>query len=150
MVHQREQTPEDLFGRKMYAARRRRQQTQEELAREMANYGVELHSSAIAKMEQRDVDRPRAIRLNEAVAAAAALNEDLARMVLTPEHEDLARVKVRLTQARAQHAAAVRDFDILAEEWKRLTGETLTDRLPGDHLPISGTEGTDGEHPEET
>lgn len=56
--------------------------TQGELADRCAHFGVKLHPSAIAKMEARDVPKPRAIRLREAVAIAGSLGcgiDDLTR-----------------------------------------------------------------------
>lgn len=74
--------PEDRFGRNLRQLREQRGLTQGELADRCAQFGVKLHPSAIAKMEARDVSRPRAIRLREAVAIAGSLGcgiDDLTR-----------------------------------------------------------------------
>lgn len=66
----------------MRRERERRGWTQAELATKLAEVGVHLHPSAIAKIELRDVARPRAIRLDEAQAIAYVLGvalEDMAR-----------------------------------------------------------------------
>ncbi|PVX64973.1 UNVERIFIED_ORG: helix-turn-helix protein [Nocardia globerula] len=54
----------------MRAEREARGWTQLDLAEKLKESGISLHSSAIAKIELRDVDRPRVIRLDEAQAIA--------------------------------------------------------------------------------
>lgn len=66
-------TAEDWFGLRVRHERERLGWSQAELAERLKDYGVDLHPSAIAKIELRDVDRPRSIRLNEAEALADAL-----------------------------------------------------------------------------
>lgn len=79
-------TPEHRFGRKVREQRQRLDMTQEQLAQRLTELGVNLHPSAIAKIELRDVERPRAIRLDEAVAIAKALAFDIGE-VTSPNHE---------------------------------------------------------------
>lgn len=63
---------EDLFGARLRYERERRSMTQADVAKALERvYGIKLHPSAIAKMETRDVSRPRVIRLNEATAIAS-------------------------------------------------------------------------------
>jgi transcriptional regulator with XRE-family HTH domain len=67
----------------MRRERERRGWTQAELATKLAEVGVNLHPSAIAKIELRDVTRPRAIRLDEAQAIAYLLGLPLEEMART-------------------------------------------------------------------
>lgn len=63
---------EDRFGARLRYERERRRMTQADVAEALErDHGIKLHPSAIAKMETRDVTRPRVIRLNEAAALAA-------------------------------------------------------------------------------
>lgn len=64
--------PEDRFGKRVRQEREARGWTQADLARELQRVGLNLHPSAIAKIELRNVARPRAIRLDEAEAIAKA------------------------------------------------------------------------------
>lgn len=61
---------EDRFGRRVRMERERQGWTQMDLAKALEQQGLSLHPSAIAKIELRDVERPRAIRLDEAHAIA--------------------------------------------------------------------------------
>lgn len=68
------ETPEARFGNRVRAAREDRGWSQEALARHLKEAaGVELHQSAIARLERGE----RAIRFNEAAALAKVLNIDL-------------------------------------------------------------------------
>lgn len=73
---------EDWFGRRVREERELRGWTQFELAERLRRQGISLHQSAIAKIELRDVDRPRTIRLDEAKALSEAFGVDLAQMLL--------------------------------------------------------------------
>lgn len=61
------------------------------------NRGVSLHPSAIAKIEARDASPPRAIRLNEAAALAAALGRSI---------DDLTQEQATLWEEAAEVATA--------------------------------------------
>lgn len=74
-------TPEDAFGRRLRRLREKLGLTQADLAKLGRVRGVNLHPSAIAKIEARDVPAPRAIRLNEAAALAAALGRTVDELV---------------------------------------------------------------------
>lgn len=50
-------------------------------------HGLKLHPTAVAKMEQRDVEKPRAIRLFEAQAIADMFGSTIDEMVSSPERE---------------------------------------------------------------
>lgn len=78
---------EDRFGKNVRNFRVLRRLTQAELAQRMGELGVHLHPSAIAKIETRDSERPRAIRLDEAEAIARALGVGL-HVLLGPVPND--------------------------------------------------------------
>lgn len=82
---------ERRFGRRMRQERERAGWTQVQLAERIRGLGVDLHPSAIAKMEDRDTAKPRAIRLTEASAIAAALGLSVSDM-MQPQTADLARL----------------------------------------------------------
>ena len=83
MAKEARTTAEDFFGTRMRRERERRGWTQAEFATKLAEVGVHLHPSAIAKIELRDVDRPRTIRLDEAQAIAYVLGLPLEEMART-------------------------------------------------------------------
>jgi len=78
---------EDRFGRRLRMEREQRGWTQADVATRLDRMGMKLHSTAIAKMEQRDVQRPRAIRLSEAQAIAELFNMTLDEMLSTPDSQ---------------------------------------------------------------
>jgi len=83
VARQTRTTAEDFFGTRMRRERERRGWTQAELASKLAAVGVNLHPSAIAKIELRDATRPRTIRLDEAQAIAYILGLPLDEMART-------------------------------------------------------------------
>lgn len=70
-------TAEDRFGRSVRKFREEQGLKQAELAQRVTELGHKMHPSAIAKIELRDVDSPRSIRINEAEALARALGVPL-------------------------------------------------------------------------
>ncbi|MGX6508254.1 helix-turn-helix transcriptional regulator [Rhodococcus sp. SJ-2] len=77
---------EDRFGRRVRLEREARGWTQADLAKRIEVAGVSLHPSAIAKIELRDVEKPRAIRLDEAQAIADAFGLFVDEMWETEDH----------------------------------------------------------------
>ncbi|WP_425308248.1 helix-turn-helix transcriptional regulator [Ammonicoccus fulvus] len=75
------ESAEDRFGRNVRRIREELGMTQKDLAEAIGRNGVTLHPSAIAKIELRDVDNPRAIRLTEAEAIARCLNRTVADLM---------------------------------------------------------------------
>jgi transcriptional regulator with XRE-family HTH domain len=112
--HAPDQQPERVFARRMKRERLRRGMRQEDLAELLAATGVELHPSAIAKIE-RDPDpdkgvEPRMIRLNEAQAIATVLRLPIDRMLsdddLSDPAKEVARLEQELAAAEQRRAAA--------------------------------------------
>ncbi|WP_454198217.1 helix-turn-helix domain-containing protein [Nocardia sp. Marseille-Q1738] len=99
---------EARFGRRVRAERLSRGWTQAELAERLAALGLNLHPSAIAKIELRDVERPRAITLDEAEILARAFGLTVGEMYETDAD------RVRNVQAKMR---AVLDglSDVLAD-----------------------------------
>jgi restriction system protein len=106
--------PERIFARRMKRERLRRGWRQEDLADRLALASLDLHPSAIAKIEREpDLDKgiePRMIRLNEAVAIARVLGRSVEQMIsdddlMDPENE-LNQLNEALTHARHQRDAA--------------------------------------------
>lgn len=125
---------ERIFARRLKRERLRRGWRQEDLAAELANLGLELHPSAIAKIE-REPDpgkkiEPRMIRLNEAVIVAKVFGLSLEEMLSDRDVADpvreLERLRDRLAhahaEARATHTAAqnaqhkVMDLEVQARD----------------------------------
>lgn len=105
---------EDRFGRRMRKEREDRAMTQADVARVLEQeHDLKLHATAIAKMEQRDADRPRAIRLSEAKAIADMFGLTVDEMTSAAESEiqTLAREFTSLSAQtevlQAQTAAAM-------------------------------------------
>lgn len=72
--------PEQSFARNVRAQRVARGWTQADLANELRRYGLDLHPSAISKIERESDSSglsPRLIRLSEAVVFARVLGIDL-------------------------------------------------------------------------
>lgn len=97
------ETPEDNFGRRLRREREERGWTQAELAQKLAEKGLSIHPSSIAKIELRDVERPRNVRLDEASAIAAVLGVTLDEL-LRPS-DDVEKLAVHLWKL----ASIVRD-----------------------------------------
>ncbi|MDI9917853.1 helix-turn-helix transcriptional regulator [Rhodococcus sp. IEGM 1379] len=114
---------EDWFGRRVREERELRGWTQFELAERLQQQGISLHPSAIAKIELRDVDRPRAIRLDEAKALSEAFGVDLAQMLL-----DSPSARVHQLAKRIRHwvDSSAEEFEY-AEELAVEVRELLTE-----------------------
>lgn len=83
---------EDRFGVNLRRLRERARLTQADIARLLEErHGIKLHPSAIAKIENRDVENPRAIRLEEAVAISSILGLTVTQLISNrSELEELA------------------------------------------------------------
>lgn len=90
-------TPEEHFARRIRAERQARGWTQAELAERLKEHGVDLHFTAIAKIEQPDPARQRAIRLNEAAALAQTFGVPLQHLLYSADG---------LVEAAQHHARA--------------------------------------------
>lgn len=75
---------ESIFGERVRMARLERGWSQTDLANAMKPHGVLTNMSAVAKLENRTVKPPRAIRLAEAVALSQVLGIPLEAMVEYP------------------------------------------------------------------
>lgn len=75
---------ENIFGERVRMARLERGWSQTDLANAMKPHGVLTNMSAVAKLENRTVKPPRAIRLAEAVALSQVLDIPLEAMVEDP------------------------------------------------------------------
>lgn len=73
-------TAEDRLATRIRIERELRGWSQADLTRELRQYGSTLHESAIAKIENREVETPRQIRINEADMFAKVFNLDLTDM----------------------------------------------------------------------
>lgn len=119
--------PGDLFARRLRIERECLNISQAELARRVAEIlGTNVDPSAITRIEQ----QTRAVRLDEAVAAAQALDMPLA--LLLSEDPD-AENEARLQQYRAELALAQHEWEKNRLEVQRLsqaiqvlTGGTVT------------------------
>ncbi|MFB7917093.1 helix-turn-helix domain-containing protein [Streptomyces sp. NPDC056061] len=129
--------PGDLFARHLRQERERQNVSQAELARRIAGIlGTNVDPSAVTRIEQ----QTRAVRLDEAVAAAQAL--DVPLILLTSE-DPAGEREAQLQQYRAELALAQREWEKKGLEIQRLSRaiQTLTgdmDALPDDTLsPVS-------------
>ncbi|HIZ98256.1 MAG TPA: helix-turn-helix transcriptional regulator [Candidatus Janibacter merdipullorum] len=121
---------EDRYGRNVRRFRKEAGLSQGQLAEKLREHGVDLHPSAIAKIETRDVQNPRSVRLNEAQAIADALDVDLRMLTGSPRRgnlktftvtQDVRKVQVRylrdaedaLSRAQEDVDRARRDVDEL-------------------------------------
>lgn len=98
--------PTDLFANRLRAERERQGISQAELARRMETWlGTNLGQTAILRMEQ----RTRAVRLDEAVAAAKVLGVPLIALI----SEDPVRENDQALQER------LADLAVAEQEWER-------------------------------
>lgn len=88
---------EDRFARRVRAERESRGWTQAQLAEALSEHGIKFHQSAVAKIENRDVDRPRVIRLDEAEALARVFGLSLNEMFESFEYRHIALARRFLT-----------------------------------------------------
>ncbi|WP_174527616.1 helix-turn-helix domain-containing protein [Micromonospora maritima] len=85
MTHTNRLTPEQTFGGQVREAREARGWSQEALARRLREeIGLELHQTAIARLERGD----RTIRFNEVTALARVLNLELGSYFAAPQLTD--------------------------------------------------------------
>ncbi|MET8401425.1 helix-turn-helix transcriptional regulator [Streptomyces sp900116325] len=145
---------EDRFGRRLRKEREDRGMTQSDVARVLEKeHSLKLHSTAIAKMEQREVDRPRAIRLSEARAIADMFGLSVDEMT-SPAESDIQAVARAFAALGAQaeqlkfHTATAMErlksvMPVMAAPDEQLTPEIRAARnqilgslasLQGDHL----------------
>lgn len=101
-------TPERIFARRMKRERTRRKWRQEDLARQLSTLGLDLHPSAIAKMEREpDPDKsiePRSIRLDEAAVIARAFSLGVDDML---SDNDIGALEVEAARLEAELHEAV-------------------------------------------
>ncbi|MEV7953032.1 helix-turn-helix transcriptional regulator [Streptomyces sp. NPDC088141] len=122
--------PGDLFARRLRQERERLGISQAELARRMAALlGSNVDSTAITRIEQ----QTRAVRLDEAVVAARAL--DVPLILLTSE-DPVAECEAQLQQYRAELVLAQREWEKNRLEIQRLTRAIQV--LTGDMEALSG------------
>ncbi len=69
--------PEDRFSRRVKFEREVRGLSQADLAKLLSEKGLRAHPTTIAKIESRDADRPRSIRLDEAAAMAEVFDTSI-------------------------------------------------------------------------
>lgn len=103
------------FGRRVRTEREKRGWTQADLASRLSEFGLALHPSAIAKIELRDVDRPRAIRLDEAEVIARVFGLTVDEMYESPEH--------RIQSLETKIGFFVGDFDRLVSDGAKILEE---------------------------
>ncbi len=149
----------------MRRERERRGWTQAELAAKLAEVGVNLHPSAIAKIELREVVRPRTIRLDEAQAIAYVLGLPLEEMsrtsidrfddlmvyigqTLIRMRDDATTVYALVGEAEAQLASMDSEASaILTEEHSLSQLAALVHALPLDQLTAYVSVLLDPSHP---
>ena len=107
--------PSDIFARRLRSERERLGVTQTDLARKIGELlDQNVDPSAINRIEL----GTRAVRLDEAVAAAEALNVSLTALVYSNPTDDL---DIRITQAFDELAEAQHDFIASRNRVTRLT-----------------------------
>lgn len=120
MQDQREQTPEETFARRMRQLRDTEGIAQTVLAERLEHRGIKLDGTAITRMER----GTRTIRLNEAVAVAAALDVSVDEMLHPAPSPDEQLEQARQHAEHAEWAAmlAVAEYDAARARLARLKG----------------------------
>lgn len=118
--------PSDFFARRLRTERERAEISQAELARRMAAVlGIKVDPSALTRIEQQQ----RAVRLDEAVAAAQALDLPLVMLLVEdPAAENQRRLHEYLTElaaAEGQWSRSRAEIDRLTVAIKALTDERI-------------------------
>ncbi|MBH5141437.1 helix-turn-helix transcriptional regulator [Rhodococcus erythropolis] len=102
---------EDRFARRVRSEREARGLSQADLAKLLSTKGVRAHPTTVGKIESRDGDRPRSIRLDEAAAISAVFGIPLDDLVGRPQRFDrqaaIDRVRVAAIQTLQSIASAV-------------------------------------------
>lgn len=118
--------PSDFFGRRLRTERERAEISQAELARRMTVVlGINVDPSAVTRIEQQQ----RAVRLDEAVAAAQALDLPLVMLLVEdPAAENQRRLREYLTElavVEGQWSRSRAEIDRLTIAIKALTDERI-------------------------
>lgn len=90
------ESTESRFGARIRVEREVKKWSQAELAQRVSALGVPMHPTTITKIESRDQDRPRSIRLDEAYALAQVFGTSIDALLGSEPKYD--------------QAAAIRDF----------------------------------------
>lgn len=133
-------SPERRFAARMKRERLRRGWRQEDLAEKLSDWGVSLHSSAIAKIELNS----RTLRFNEAWAIASVLDVSMDRMLLNDDlvdhdkdaelrrlYDQREAIKQRIDEMRQNMEVAMVELERLSqrvrevEEQRRASQEAL-------------------------
>ncbi|MDJ0015033.1 helix-turn-helix transcriptional regulator [Rhodococcus erythropolis] len=116
---------ESRFGNRVRFEREQRGWSQSELAQRVSDGGISMHPSTITKIEARDAEKPRSIRLDEAYALAQVFGTSLETMLGAERAYDAAEVVAavqsecrffsnELTRMMANMMTTLREFDLEA------------------------------------
>lgn len=123
---------EELFRRSMRGARERAKMTQIQMSALLAERGVEIDHSGVARIERGE----RSPRLNEAVAIADVLGSSLMRMMMEPDRAP--RTKEQLDYEHRELAERLARIDEQLEEVELREGQAHREAtlLRGDRAQI--------------
>ncbi|MGW5338698.1 helix-turn-helix domain-containing protein [Rhodococcus pyridinivorans] len=102
-------TPEQVFGTRVRIERETRGWSQAELAAKLEGEGLKLHPSAIAKIELRNAEKPRAIRLDEAAALSSLFEVPLDELVGRNKTRDQKAAIERVTSTGVKTLRGIAD-----------------------------------------
>ncbi len=138
-----------VFVERMKRERNRRRWSQKALAAVVEAYGVEMHPTAVTKLERVDRDDRRNLRLNEALAIAAAFGLTVDRMLTDDDlgtqravdeaQRRVEELEVRRFAAEQETRKVVDELHAAREDWQALRELLAAEQEGGDG----------GEHQEE-
>ncbi|XQE79551.1 helix-turn-helix domain-containing protein [Streptomyces microflavus] len=144
---------EDRFGRRMRKEREDRAMTQSDVANVLAEeHDLKLHATAIAKMEQRDVERPRTIRLSEARAIADMFGLTVDEMTSSGEGEiqavarEFAAIGAQADSLKAQTASAMQQLQSVLPAMSAPEGQLPPDIRVARNQILSSLASLEGDH----
>lgn len=132
------------FARRLREERTKRRITQAELAERMTPLlGAQIYDSTISLLEK--PGSARSIKLEEAVAAARALDVPLATLISNPEdpdlrlsrlYADLERHRARAVKAEMQLRDAQGSVERIQQEIREIENRELVDDLRTEQWPL--------------
>ncbi|MFC9768336.1 helix-turn-helix domain-containing protein [Rhodococcus jostii] len=118
-------TAESRFGLRVRLERESRKWSQAELAQRVSELGVMMHPTTITKIESRDGDRPRSIRLDEAHALAQVFGTSVDALIgVAPAYDRRAAVEELAATAGLFGKRLARELDDLEKAQGRLELES--------------------------
>jgi transcriptional regulator with XRE-family HTH domain len=123
-MHDSTERPEQVFARRMRELRGQMSQSQLAVTLNLA-HGIKLDATAITRIEKGS----RTLRLDEAVAIAAVLDQTVDEMLrpVLPPKEQIQEAEAKIDPARWRAARAVAEYEVAQKRLERLRARLSDD-----------------------